>query len=53
MDLQGLDTYGFESCEFLKKFRAETSRNNYAKNNGMCPTLESFTQLDNPATFSL
>ena len=25
MDLQGLDTYGFEGCEFSKKFRAETS----------------------------
>ena len=23
--LQGLDTYGFEGCEFSKEFRAETS----------------------------
>ena len=50
--LQGLDTYGFECCEFSKKFRDETS-GDMGKTNGMCWTLKSFKLLENPATFPL
>ena len=53
MVLQDLDIDGIEGFEFSKKFRAETSGDNYGKTNGMCRTLKSFKLLENLATMTL